>query len=153
MALRDADGLLFMEYHLEVYIEARPERVYQAFVFEHERWWPHHFTEHGRYHLEPWVGGRILEEWGDGTGALVGLVTCLKPNETIMLAGVPSPLGFSTARVTIRLEPEGTGTRLKYKSENLGEFTEQTDAVFDQGTRTIYDKVFREYCEREPTPA
>ncbi|MEY2419258.1 MAG: hypothetical protein QOG90_1938 [Actinomycetota bacterium] len=70
-------------------IAAPRERVFEAFVHEQHNWYP--YTYGGdrvqRIVVEPFVGGRVYEDWGDGVGQLYSLVWQYDPPKTICLRG------------------------------------------------------------------
>ncbi len=55
-------------------IAASVEVVWRSLVGDVGAWWPHSFSEEPKISMEPWVGGRFMEEW-DGGSALYALVT------------------------------------------------------------------------------
>src|SRR5688500_14554514 len=57
----------------DVTIDAPPSRVWDA-ITRMGGWWPHRFRAGSGVVLEPYVGGRFYEDWGDGAGALYGTV-------------------------------------------------------------------------------
>src|SRR5688500_16864894 len=66
------------EIEQEVEIQAPPERVFDALTAEVGNWWSHAFDDAPRaILLEPHVGGRFHEVWGDDEGALYATVTRL----------------------------------------------------------------------------
>jgi uncharacterized protein YndB with AHSA1/START domain len=60
-------------------INAKPERVIQAWVEEMNQWWTKpYYNDHDRIHglyMESKLGGRYIEKWDeDGSGFLIGIV-------------------------------------------------------------------------------
>jgi hypothetical protein len=98
LATTPADRLLSLKYHaeseqeetmeatakfqaldiqLEVEIAARPEVIRKSLTDGIGEWWPaksYVGTSPKRFTLEPNVGGRVFEDWGDGEGALFGTI-------------------------------------------------------------------------------
>ena len=62
---------------VEVEIEATAEVVWQALTTDIGEWWPRDFCvgDVERFHLEPKLGGRMYEDWGDGGGLIWAVVT------------------------------------------------------------------------------
>lgn len=71
----------------ELRFQAPPQRVFDAMTKETLKWFPHTYGGDRvvAVVLEPFVGGRNYEDWGDGAGHLYGHVT-----------GFDAPHGFST---------------------------------------------------------
>jgi DNA-binding transcriptional ArsR family regulator/uncharacterized protein YndB with AHSA1/START domain len=71
----------------ELRFRATPERVFRALTDETLAWFPHSYGEDRTIAVivEPFVGGRHYEDWGNGTGHLYGHVTVYDP-----------PVAFST---------------------------------------------------------
>jgi uncharacterized protein YndB with AHSA1/START domain len=63
----------------QIEIDAPAEMVWRSLTEDIGSWWPHSFSDDPKITLEPWVGGRFLEEFGDGGGALYAVVTCGRP--------------------------------------------------------------------------
>ena len=76
----------------EVVVAAPREKVFDALCRMGE-WWPHAFREGSAVHLEPRVGGRFWEDWGDGDGALYATVTGIRRPEQLTCSG---PMGMRT---------------------------------------------------------
>ena len=80
-----------LEVEQEVVVAAPREKVFEALCRMGE-WWPHTFREGSSVHLEPRVGGRFWEDWGDGDGALYATVTGIRRPEQLTCTG---PMGMS----------------------------------------------------------
>jgi uncharacterized protein YndB with AHSA1/START domain len=90
------------EIHQEIELAAPPDRVFEA-LLDVNAWWSHHFkppdgSDEVRLILEPRLGGAFRQEWGDGEGALFGVVTFLRRPEIIRLSG---PLGMTGAIASV----------------------------------------------------
>jgi uncharacterized protein YndB with AHSA1/START domain len=97
----------------EVHIAATPEQVFDAITVHFGDWWPHRFREGARLVLEPRVGGRCYEDWGNGTGALYAEVTHLDAPARLCLRGPWGLDGESHVIVWWYVEPDIGGTLLK----------------------------------------
>jgi DNA-binding transcriptional ArsR family regulator len=78
-----------VQFENAIEIAAPRERVWQAFLFEQANWYPYTYGE-GRVRsivLEPFVGGRCFEDWGDAAGQLYSFVWHYDPPERICLRG------------------------------------------------------------------
>jgi len=135
-----------------VMVEASPRRVFEALTGDVSAWWgPPHIIDEKRSRdivMEPRLGGRLYEDWGDGAGALWATVTRIRPDEYLELTG---PLG--TRRVvmgviTFTLEPRGGGTLLRLSHRALGEMGPDTETSYDEGWRDLLERKLKAYAER-----
>lgn len=125
-------GVASMDIAHELRIEAPPERVFDALTRMGE-WWPHRFRADGTVVLEPSVGGRFYEDWGDGNGALYGFVTALRRPEHIAVRGPMGMAGPVTSVWTFDLAAEGSGTLLQGTHRAYGDISEETRAGYTSG--------------------
>lgn len=84
-------------------------------------WWCHYFADtRPRMTLEPRIGGKFMEDWGDGQGCLWGTVTYVKRPEILRLSG---PLGMDTPVNSVfefRLAEKKGRTRLSLTHRAIG---------------------------------
>lgn len=76
-----ADQIRTVRIATELRFKAAPQKVFDALTRDTLKWFPHTYGE-GRTKAvvaEPKVGGRVYEDWGDGTGYLYGTVTEYDP--------------------------------------------------------------------------
>jgi DNA-binding transcriptional ArsR family regulator len=114
---------------LEIRIDAPPERVWEALTSETASWWPAGFyvgPSPVRFTVEPRVGGRVFEDWGDGEGALWATVTSVRSGAVLEWAGDLSAAygGPGRSFTSFGLEPIGNGTLLKFRDDTTGELGE-----------------------------
>jgi uncharacterized protein YndB with AHSA1/START domain len=106
-------------------IAAPPERVWQAWVSEINRWWSKpYFNDHERVtglRLEPRVGGLFVEEWGaDGAGFLIGQVVEWLPPRRLAYTWSERGWGGVVTVAHLEFEPDGSGgTRLHFRHEGF----------------------------------
>ena len=74
-----------MNQHAEsaIAISAAPERVWQAWVEEINMWWTKpYYNDHSLVtglHMEPGLGGRLIEKWGEtGSGFLIDVANLVR---------------------------------------------------------------------------
>ena len=113
-----------------------PSRVYDAITGDISGWWDHNFSgDPARFVIEPWPGGRFLEQFEEGSrdGVLHATVTFAKRPELLRLEG---PLGLTGNAVhgvySYRLEPTGDSTRLTLDVRMAGEMAEEWPAVVER---------------------
>jgi DNA-binding transcriptional ArsR family regulator/uncharacterized protein YndB with AHSA1/START domain len=121
----------------EVTLAAPRDTVFDA-VLRIGKWWPHRFRDGSAVVLEPSVGGRFYEDWGDGTGALYGTVTRL---ERPSLLAVTGPMGMAGPVVglwSFALEERGATTVLSGTHRAFGDIDEETRAGYTEGWGEVY---------------
>jgi DNA-binding transcriptional ArsR family regulator len=122
----------------EVRVEAPRERVFDALLAIGE-WWPHRFRPGAGVVLEPFVGGRFYEDWGDGTGALYGTVAALSRPDRIAVSG---PMGMAGPVVSLwsyDLADDGGATLLQGAHRAFGEIDDDTRAAYAAGWVGVAD--------------
>lgn len=139
-----------LEIEQEVTIQAPPERVFDALTSEVGNWWSHAFDDAPKaILLEPRVGGRFHEVWGDEEGALYATVTRLRRPSELRLAG---PFGMSRpvqGVIAFALEPleGGRATRLRLSHRAIGDLDDDTERTYDAGWRELLGTRLRRYVE------
>lgn len=136
----------------EVTIQGTPARVFDALTKEVSAWWgmPHMYSEKSARDivLEPRVGGRLYEDWGDGEGVLYATVSIARRPEWIRLSG-PIGIGGAVAGVVdIKLSPRGQETVVRLSHRVVGEVTEETESSYDQGWKSLLRERLKPYVER-----
>src|SRR5262249_12079968 len=107
-------------------------------------WWPHSF-EGGRISLEPWIGGRFMEEWDDG-GALYAVVTHLVAGERLTTSGQMGMPGARQYVKTYELESAGDATIVRTTASTLGDISDERRENYRRGGLELLDalKAFTE---------
>ena len=98
---------------VEVFIDAATWRVFDALTVNIAAWWgaPHlGAADASNLLVEPQPGGRFIEEWGHRQGTLRGVVTAIRQDERLAMAG--AVLGRAGAELDVRLERREGGTLL-----------------------------------------
>ena len=65
----DSEPPITFDIRAEVLIAAPVEIVWRSLVEDVGAWWPHSFSDEPRVTMEPWVGGRFMEEWDGGSAS------------------------------------------------------------------------------------
>ena len=121
----------------DVTIDAPRARVWAA-VLRMGEWWPHRFRAGARVVLEPFVGGRFYEDWGDDSGALYGTVMRVDAPAHLSVAG---PMGMSGPVVALWSfdldDDDGGRTVLRYSHRAFGEIDEETRDEYAAGWREV----------------
>ena len=116
-----------LEYVQEIHIEAPVARVFKGVTEEMGEWFPARFIEGSKVVVEPWVGGRIYEDGGDGRQILWDWCTAWFPNEYV---AYQSTWGFANGAAVILVEywfeADGDATKVKVKNRIVGDIPEQS---------------------------
>jgi DNA-binding transcriptional ArsR family regulator len=153
-----AEASRIVKIELEYRFKAPIERVFAALTTELDAWWAFRFKPESTVVVEPWVGGRIYEDWGNGNGALYGEIVYLDPPHTLCSRGPGGVAGnYSTYNVE-KLEQDGEYTVRKLSLRIWGEVPDEVEKMFTQGTKAIAEQLLRAYVEegkgyRELPPA
>lgn len=125
-----------MRIELDVPISAAPEAVFDALTGDVSAWWgrPYVHSDEARAILvEPKVGGRCWEDWGNGEGALYATVIALSRAKELKLAGPFGMGGLCHSVVTYTLEAKEGRTILKVSHVAAGEIDEESRAQYAAG--------------------
>jgi DNA-binding transcriptional ArsR family regulator len=144
---------------LEVEIAARPDVVWTSLTSGIGEWWPAKFyvgTAPKRFTLEPQVGGRVFEDWGDGEGALFGTITALEENRTLQWAGDMSAEFGGPARsvTTFRLTQGAKGhtTVLSFRDTPFGLLSDMAMKGLEHGWTWLLRDCLKPYLEDGTRP-
>jgi uncharacterized protein YndB with AHSA1/START domain len=128
----DIESPIAFDIHAEVRIAAPVEIVWRSLVEDVGAWWPHSFSEEPRITMEPWVGGRFMEEW-EGGSALYALVTHMVTGARLTISG---PMGMRGARQyvkTYELAADGDGTLVTTTASMLGDIDDELRESYTTG--------------------
>jgi DNA-binding transcriptional ArsR family regulator/uncharacterized protein YndB with AHSA1/START domain len=121
----------------EVVVAAQRERVFDALCRMGE-WWPHTFREGASVHLEPRVGGRFWEDWGDGDGALYATVTGIHRPERLACSGPMGMSGPVAGVFALDLEERPDGTLVRLSHHAVGPIDDDTRASYERGWVEVF---------------
>jgi uncharacterized protein YndB with AHSA1/START domain len=138
---------------LQVRIAADQQRVWRALVADISRWWPTSFNvggESARMTIEPRVGGRMFEDWGQDRGVLWSTIILFDPPHRIEFAGhlTPSFGGPATSMIQIALAAEGKETVLSLTDSVFGRVAKSTIASLGEGWKMLFADSLKQYVER-----
>jgi DNA-binding transcriptional ArsR family regulator/uncharacterized protein YndB with AHSA1/START domain len=146
---QNADRIAKIE--MEQRFDAPIEKVFAALTTELDNWWAFRFKNESKVIVEPWVGGRIYEDWGDGNGALYGNIVYLDPPYKVASRGPGGINGnFSNFNWDI-LERDGEGTKRKVSLRMWGEVPDEMEKMFTEGSKAIMEKLLKDYVETGKT--
>ncbi len=142
-----------VQYELEIDIAADADRVWKGITDQLTDWWLpdfHILGEGSRVVFEPWAGGRLAEENGE-RGLLWFTVLMVDPPCSIVLAGHTAPQygGPATTLLTLTVEKEGKGTRLRIQDAIFGEVKEKTVASTKDGWKQLFTDGLKKFVEAQ----
>ena len=152
----ETPGAVFMQMHevhieQEVAIAAPLQRVFDAFVHDIASWWRAPFLRGGdgaKMVLEPQLGGRLYEDWGEDQGVLLATVnTLMRPTE-LQFKGALGMAGPVSGVVLVQLAEHDVGTLLTLSHHATGVLDADTQANFDMGWQTLLGMNLREWVEQ-----
>lgn len=156
---RDLEIAHLCDQVLEVRIEASTADVWQALTDDIGAWWPRAFycgggTGTPSFRMEARPGGRMFEDWGDGDGLLWATVVVVQRERSLQLCGTSGPEwgGPSTWVGGFTLEPDGKGTKLRFREAGHGRVDEANLLEKEKGWRFLLDGALRAFCEGRPAP-
>jgi uncharacterized protein YndB with AHSA1/START domain len=140
---------------IEVQIAVPRDTVWNELTAEPTRWWhPAYFSdprgaEVGSFRIEPRLGGRMLEDWGEGQGLVWGVVVALDRGRALQVVGDTSPAWGGPSRhwSTWKLEDASSGTRLRFENAIWGRVSEATRASLEEGWRYLFEHGLKRWCE------
>ena len=135
---------------LEIEIAAAPARVWSALMEQTTLWWPKDFyTGPAKgFHIEPRIGGRVYEDWGDGAGVIWYQIFAMNPGVSLDLQGnMAVPFGPAMTLLHLELEAHGKGTRLKVSDSTMGVACDRKEKV--DGWRRIFGEGLKRFVEKK----
>lgn len=137
---------------LEVNLAATPEKVWKALVNDTTRWWPREFCVGNQtrdFIIEPKLGGRMYEDWGDGAGLMWAQVIGIDPPRSIDLIGHLTA-GFggpATTQFRIAIAAKGKGAVLTVSDTLFGNLSDDKCDQTREGWEILFDQALRKYVE------
>ena len=135
---------------LEILISARLERVWKALVEETNFWWLKDFyvsDKAQRFVLEPKLGGRLLEDWGNDSGVVWYEIFAFNPPYSIDLKGSLSvPYGPALSLLHLELQPDEQRTKLLLSDSVFGVSTDGGKSKKD-GWKQLFEDGLKKYVE------
>ena len=141
--------------HIEqaVTISAPPPVVFDALVEDMSLWWRAPFF-HGdadttKMMLEPHLGGRMYEDWGQNEGLLLATIVSIKRPWEVRLTGAFGMEGPVSAEIYFQLKEEGQGTQLMFTHRAIGVLDAQAQVNYTSGWETLLGTNLKEYAEQK----
>jgi len=134
----------------DIVINAPLEHVYDVLTQDMSLWWkdPYIQREGGTVRLEPHVGGRMFEDWGEGKGVLLCTVTRVEPPYELRLVGTMGIRGLVAGDIVFRLQAEDeTRTRFQLSHRAMGEIDDEVRSSYALGWQVLLDQYMRDLAE------
>ncbi len=137
---------------LEIPIEANINLVWKCLIEDVGIWWRKDFYTSAKtqnFIIEPFVGGRMYEDYGDDNGLLWANVMVLDAPNNLELKGHLSP-SFGGPAMTFKklaLEESEGGTMLTLTDTTFGKVSENSKDQLTAGWKMLYEDTFKKYVE------
>lgn len=147
-----------LDIRLDLEISASRDAVWNSLTEEIAEWWPAKFyvgSSPRRFSIEPRVGGRVYEDWGEDEGLLFGSVTVFERNSMLQWTGDMSADFGGPARsvTTFRLVDGADGrTRLSFHDTPYGVLSEGVLGGLEPGWTWLLEECFLPYAETGERP-
>lgn len=140
--------------NLEISIKASINKVWECLLNETNEWWRKDFytsTKTQKFILEPFVGGKMYEDYGNGEGLIWANVIGLNSPNSIELIAHLSPQfgGPALSFLRITLSENSNITTLKFSDHSFGNVTDATKNQIEEGWKMIYEEAFKNYVEKK----
>jgi DNA-binding transcriptional ArsR family regulator len=147
-----AESCSIVGVELEVTIDATRERVWKALLEETTHWWRRDFCvspDAKAFRIEPRVGGRMFEDWGNDAGVLWGTVLVLDPLSTLELLCHTTPRfgGPRMSMLRLSLTTRGDATVLTVFDTVMGRTDDRTAGHLDEGWRALFGDALKSWVE------
>lgn len=141
---------------LSLELDASPAECYDCFAVRFADWWPvltHSLgrCEGTRCELEPYAGGRVLEQAPGGVEQLWGSVTAAEPGRRLCFTWHPGREAASAQWIEVVFEPTDRGSRVTLTHggwEALGEIAPILRREYIPGWRHVFVECFGAYARR-----
>jgi uncharacterized protein YndB with AHSA1/START domain len=135
----------------ELTINATADKVFTALTKDTSFWWGAPYLIDDQLKglvVEPKLGGKFYEDWGDNGGAIWGFVTQWKKNEIFEFTGKCGMGGSVNGVICFTLESKGGSTLLKLEHDAVGHITEKTQSGYSFGWNDLLEKRLKAYVEK-----
>ncbi|GJM34198.1 MAG: hypothetical protein DHS20C18_31990 [Saprospiraceae bacterium] len=139
---------------LEIPIKAEINQVWECLLKEIHLWWRKDFytsSKTKKFIIEPKIGGRMYEDYGNDEGLLWATVIGLDGPNSIELKGHLSPQfgGPAMSFLKLSLKENGHSTVLTLSDTTFGAVSENTKKELTEGWKMIYEDGFKKYVEKK----
>lgn len=141
-----------IEIRFSLQLTGSPAFVWDALVNRIEKWWKPDFysSEKTRsMRLEPWLGGRLYEDFGDREGVIWAHVAMIEQPSRLLLKGFLAPDWGGPAEnfISISLFDRDGSTAFHFSDTTMGFVSETTKISLEKGWRRIFEDSFSSFIE------
>lgn len=141
-----------IKYAFDVDINAPKEKVWSLLNDDSSSWFPntyHSSPDTKGYIMEPHVGGRFYEDYGNGNGKMMGFVIGYEAGHRVQLQGsvTPDMGGPATTLLSMTLEEDGDGCRLKIDDSMFGHFPDELAQNREWAFRELFGNYLKTAAE------
>jgi uncharacterized protein YndB with AHSA1/START domain len=130
-------------------IDAPREVVFDVLLKVNE-WWKSRLRSGSAVSLEPWVGGRFMEDWGGESGALYGFVTFIERPKTLVVSRPMGLRGGAASSWTIELDVQGAGvTMVRVHHAAFGPIDPEARRAYASDWEACLDALAKACAERD----
>lgn len=135
---------------LEIPLNFAPQIVFKALTQDIDVWWDKEYStiKRGKVVLEAEPGKRFYEDWGNGNGAVVGIVTYIEKDKVLEIEGHLGMDKPAQGLLRFELVPQGTATLLKVTHRATGIIRSYAIHVFAQGWKNLFEVRLPAYLEQ-----
>jgi DNA-binding transcriptional ArsR family regulator/uncharacterized protein YndB with AHSA1/START domain len=132
----------------DVVIAGSQRAVFESITDRIAEWWgPPALDERATgLSLEPHLGGRFVEHWGDLGGQILATVTGLEPDRHLRLTG-PFHFGLALGDATFDLEEASGGTVVRFSFRAIGAIGQATIEDIGRGWSSLVASRLRAFVE------
>lgn len=137
---------------LSVSIKAPQDHVWKCLLHDINKWWPRDFytsTKTQKFLLEPKVGGRMYEDYGNDEGLLWAKVIVLEAPHNLELKGHLTPQfgGPAVSFLKLTLTHRDGITTLELTDTVMGVVNESNVNSLESGWQSLFGEAFKEYAQ------
>jgi uncharacterized protein YndB with AHSA1/START domain len=138
---------------IELTIQAKKSRVWQALTAETGQWWKKDFYTNAKtreFVLESRLGGLMYEDAGGDEGLVWASVIGIDSPNSLQLKGQLSPKygGPAISFIKIQLEDAEDSTLLKMSDTIFGSISENLQQNLTEGWQAIFEEGLKPYAEK-----
>jgi len=132
------------------------EIVWDKFFNEINEWWSPDFYTSQRtisFKIEPIIGGKMYEDFGDGEGLIWGEVIGVDHARSLQIRGMLSKAfgGPAMSFEKYTFSATNKGTTLNYSVDFFGIITEKSITSIKNGWIAIFEQHFIPFCDKMDT--
>jgi hypothetical protein len=133
---------------LDVVIAGSRHDVFASITERIGEWWGYPALDRRAtgLSLEPGLGGRFVEQWGDSGGQLLATVTGLEADRHVCLTG-PFHFGLALGDATFELEDAPGGTLVRFSFRAMGAIEPAVIEGIESGWTTLVTSRLRAFVE------